>query len=100
MPKIIYLSFASIVKINAGHTVLIICSSLEFLPSDYFTIMFVSCNLESSAVKSTSTSERCRIQQVTRLLRLNDVIPVKRPVKRCRRLVVMRNQLKSVTCLS
>ena len=51
MPKIIYLSFASIVKINAGHTILIICSSLEFLPSDYFTIMFVSCNLESSAVK-------------------------------------------------
>ena len=63
MPKVIYLNFASIVKINAGHTILIICSSLEFLPSDYFTIMFVSCNLESSAVKSTSTSERCRIQQ-------------------------------------
>ena len=77
-----YLSFASIVKINAGHTILIISSSLEFVPSDYFTIMFVSCNLESSAVKSTSTSERCCIQQVTKRLRLNDVIPVKSPVKR------------------
>ena len=84
MLKIIYLSFASIVKINAGHTILIICSSLEFHPSDYFTIMFVSCNLEGSAIKSTSTSERCRIQQVTKRLRLNNVIPVKGPVKRCR----------------
>ena len=84
MPKVIYLNFASTVKINAGHTIMIICSILEFLPSDYFTIMFVSCNLESSAVKSTSTSERCRIQQVTKRLRLNDVIPVKSPVKRCR----------------
>ena len=83
MPKIIYHSFASIVKINVGHTILIICSSLEFLPSDYFTIMFVSCNLESSKVKSTSTSEQCHIQQVTKCLRLNDVIPIKSPVKHC-----------------